>query len=462
MNILFRKFGVKVTAAIVLCMVAVVVFSGFLIYQITVKAQFESLRHRLKIIAQVAAQTVSAENVSSIPLNRTAIKVPAYQIVSDQLRKIKAANTQIKFVYILTKVDTSGIWKFVADADPVYKNGLQAFPGDTYNAARFPELIKAFDAPGADRKIETDEWGQTLSGYAPIRDTLGRPIAVLGVDMDAKDVYMMERKIYKRFLIVLFVGIAAALILGVIISQRVIAPVSQLIAGTRYIAQGNMHYHVDIKGDDEIGDLADSFNQMSASLELSRKKLLTYFYDAVTSLIRILEIRDHYTLGHSESVARYSELIALRMGMAPKTVEFFKKVVLLHDIGKVGVRDSVLLKPDKLTQEEWESIKLHPVLGEQILKPLLHDPQMLSVIRNHHERHDGGGYPDGLKGDQINIFVAITTVADSYDAMTSTRSYRKARPSSEAMEQLKKNKGAQFNPDVVETFLAILHENRSV
>lgn len=165
-------------------------------------------------------------------------------------------------------------------------------------------------------------------------------------------------------------------------------------------------------------------------------------------------------MGHSQSVADYAGKIAGHMGIDPKTVEMLKRVTLLHDIGKVGVRDNVLLKPGKPTDAEWENIKAHPVLGWQILKPILDDPQMLAVIRNHHERQDGKGYPDGLAYDQISLLVSIVTVADSYDAMTADRPYRRAMSRAQAIEQLLKGRGNQFHPDVVDAFVEILTQGK--
>jgi HD-GYP domain-containing protein (c-di-GMP phosphodiesterase class II) len=319
-------------------------------------------------------------------------------------------------------------------------------------------MLKAFDEPSADQRLEKDEWGTTLSGYAPIRGIDGKAIAILGVDMDASDVHLAETIIREKSIVVLCIGVMFAMLLGLFISSRVVNPINKLRTGIEYINEGHLHHQVKVIGDDEIAQLARSFNEMASGLHDSRQKLLNYFYDAVKVLVMLLEARDHYTLGHSESVAHYSEKIALRLGMDPKGVEFFKRVVLLHDIGKVGVRDNVLLKTTKLDQNEWEVIRLHPVLGEQILKPILDDPIMLSVVRNHHERYDGKGYPDGWAKDQIPLLVAIVTVADSYDAMTSTRSYRQAMSKDQAIEQLISNRGTQFHPDVVDVFLTILRE----
>ena len=460
MKSIFKRFDLRVVVAIVATISCVVILSDFLLFRFTYQAQLEGTRNQLKAIAQTAALLIDADKLVQVPLNKEGIHTSSYDYVDDQLKKIKAANPQVKFIYILKKVDNSNIWRFIVDADPEGDRGQHSYPGDTYDAGRFPEMLRGFNEPSADKKIETDEWGSTLSGYAPIRNSLGQPAAVLGVDIDAGGVYAIYHHAEAQALVILLAGIILAVILGLLISSRVVGPVNQLIAGTRYIADGNLHYRAHVSGDDEISELAGSFNSMAQSLEESRRKLLDYFYDTVKSLVLILEFKDQYTLGHSQSVADYAEKIAQRMGIDPKTLEMFKKVTLLHDIGKLGVKDNVLLKPDKLSADEWENIKIHPVLGEQILKPILNDPQMLAVIRNHHERQDGKGYPDALSRGEIPLLVAIVTVADSYDAMTSHRPYRKAMSQSDAIEQLQKGRGNQFHPDVVDVFLEILNEKK--
>ena len=452
----FQRFGIRVTAAIVLSMLFIVFLSTAIIYQFTIKSQFEGLRSSLKAIAQTAARTIDPQYVLQVPLNKEGSKSQAYAVVADHLKKIRAANPQIISIYIFTKIDNSEIWRFVVDEGRRNTLGQNSSPGTLYNAGRFQEMLRGFDEPTADRKIELDEWGKTLSGYAPIRDAVGKPIALLGVDIDARDVYMIQREVVTRTALVALIGIVLALVLGFLISGRVIDPVQRLIAGAKYVGEGNLNYHVHVFGDDEISQLADAFNQMARNLNLSRQKLFSYFFDTVQSMVKVLEIRDHYTMGHSESVALYAGRIALTMGIDAKTREMFHNVCLLHDIGKVGVRDSILLKPDKLSNEEWQIIQLHPVWGEQILKPILQDKVMLAVIRNHHERYDGNGYPDGLREGQIPLLVAITSVADSYDAMTSSRAYRKAMSPEQAIEQLVKGRGTQFNPEVVDAFLAVL------
>lgn len=453
-----RKFGVRVTAAIVLSMLAVTTLSGVLNYQLTFKSKFEDLRENLKVLAQVAAVNIDVDELKQIPLNAQGKATPSYAKIRDYLKKIRVANQQIVSIYILTKVDASNQWKFIVDDDERNRFKATCSPGDPYDAGRFLEMLHGYNEPSADKKIEIDEWGKTVSGYAPIRDAGGRPIAELGIDVDADSIYAMERQVIMQAMKVGVLGFIFSLFLGLLISGRVVGPVKKLIAGARYIGQGNYHHQVIVPGDDEIAHLSKAFNEMAANLMVTRQQALNHFFESVKSMAKVLEYRDKYTMGHSESVASYADKIAAQMGIDPRTREMFHNVCLLHDIGKVGVRDHVLLKPDKLNDEEWAAIKSHPVLGEQILRPILQDRTMLAVIRNHHERFDGTGYPDGLKDEQIPLLVAITTVADSYDAMTSNRAYRKGMSKEEAIEQLKRGRGKQFHPDVVDAFLTILNK----
>jgi HD-GYP domain-containing protein (c-di-GMP phosphodiesterase class II) len=134
---------------------------------------------------------------------------------------------------------------------------------------------------------------------------------------------------------------------------------------------------------------------------------------------------------------------------------------MLHDIGKLGIQDSILNKKEKLTDEEWDIVRQHPILGEDILRPVSLNREMLAIVRAHHERYDGKGYPDKLKGKEIDIFAQILSIADSYDAMTSARAYRSPLDQAKAIEELRKNKGAQFNGEIVDVFIEILKEEKT-
>ncbi|NRD78036.1 HD domain-containing protein [Bacillus sp. BRMEA1] len=173
----------------------------------------------------------------------------------------------------------------------------------------------------------------------------------------------------------------------------------------------------------------------------------------VKGVIATLELKDPYTRGHSERVANYAILLEKELGKFKKEEQksFFYSC-LLHDIGKVHIPDSILMKPGKLTEEEYKIIKSHPVVGADAVKNVDELRNSLSVIRSHHERWDGKGYPDQLKGDEIPFPARIVAIADAFDAMTSSRSYRGAMPVEEAYNRILEGQGSQFDPMLVEEF----------
>lgn len=185
---------------------------------------------------------------------------------------------------------------------------------------------------------------------------------------------------------------------------------------------------------------------------------VTYSYDKqletlAKGVIATLELKDSYTRGHSERVANYAVMLAEEMKQFTKEeLKMFYNACLLHDIGKINIPDHILMKPGKLTQEEFEIIKTHPVVGEEAIKNVAGLQGGLSVIRSHHEKWDGTGYPDRLSQKDIPILARITAIADAFDAMTSSRSYRLALSVEEAYQRIVDGSGTQFDPGLVEIF----------
>jgi len=173
---------------------------------------------------------------------------------------------------------------------------------------------------------------------------------------------------------------------------------------------------------------------------------------SITSLIVALEARDHYTRGHSEAVAMLVAEMAAYMNATPDEIETLTIAGRLHDLGKIGIPDSVLLKPGRLSDEEFTIIKDHPVVGATILGSIPSIKPMLPVILHHHERFDGKGYPDGLKGDQIPLWARITAVADTYHALTSDRPYREGMAEEKAFAIIEEVRGTQLCSECVDIF----------
>src|SRR5438552_13108250 len=176
--------------------------------------------------------------------------------------------------------------------------------------------------------------------------------------------------------------------------------------------------------------------------------------ERLQALVHFLEEKDPYTRGHSVRVANYALGIGRELGLAPAALDLISLGAELHDLGKIGVSEAVLHKPGKLSEAEYRHIMEHPVIGARVLAPLMRDaPAALAIVRSHHERLDGKGFPDGLKGEEIPLEVRIVTVADSFDAMTRLRPYRPALSVPKAMVELEDGKGMQFDPGAVQAFL---------
>jgi len=186
-------------------------------------------------------------------------------------------------------------------------------------------------------------------------------------------------------------------------------------------------------------------------LEIEQRLILA----SITSLCNALEARDAYTRGHSEAVSDIASRIAIQMGISKEEIELIRLGGKLHDLGKIGVIDSVLLKPGKLSDEEFAIIKRHPVIGGEILRPVPSMAPILPIVLYHHERIDGKGYPEGLRGSSIPLWARITAVGDTYHALTSDRPYRKGMPKDKAIEIIQQASGTQLCPDCVEVFITM-------
>jgi putative nucleotidyltransferase with HDIG domain len=200
--------------------------------------------------------------------------------------------------------------------------------------------------------------------------------------------------------------------------------------------------------------------QMAVAIENARlyAVLQDSTFQTVQALATSLEAKDNYTSGHSQRVTRYAMLIAHRLGLGQKDLENLRYASQLHDIGKIGITERILNKPDKLTDWEFAAIKDHPVIGERIINSLDFLDVVRDIIRHHHERWDGAGYPDNLAKEDIPLLARIMSIADSYDAMTTARPYRAALAPEAAAAEIKRCSGTQFDPRLVDVFLDVLRD----
>lgn len=207
-----------------------------------------------------------------------------------------------------------------------------------------------------------------------------------------------------------------------------------------------------------------AFRIYARELELS-KRLERFSMQMAASMITALDLKDNYTAQHSASVAQYALDIARELGLDRREQNLAHLAGLLHDLGKISVPDDVLGSTERLSQNEWEILKFHSVAGQRILSDMSEFSDLSSIVRHHHERYDGSGYPDGLAGEEIPLLSRVVSVADAYSAMVSDRPYHRKRTPEEAMEELERQKGQQFDPEVTDAFIRILrranHEYRT-
>lgn len=201
--------------------------------------------------------------------------------------------------------------------------------------------------------------------------------------------------------------------------------------------------------------------EINTELKDANEKLEKAYMESIETLRFTVEAKDSYTRGHSDRVSEYSVLIGQKLGLSDEDINTLKIGGLFHDIGKIGVPDSILLKDAKLTDDEYSEIKNHPTIGAHILSNATIFSNVLPVVKHHHERYDGNGYPGKLKGEDIPYLARITAIADSFDAMTSKRTYRNSLSLDIVKSEIERCKGSQFDPNYADTFLDILNNEYS-
>lgn len=640
------KIGKRLFIGITLTLVTISLTITMKLYSDSASALHQQVRVRLMHVASVMASQIKVDKVKSI----VSIKDESssgYITLKNQLGKMNDANKSVTYVYIMRHTSNPKILQFVLDNSVDEKD--MSHVGDKYDTTHCPEILKAFTRPSADFEATKDQWGEFISAYAPIYDKSGKAIAILGVDMSVANLRAEQHKLYVSVFKTAIWVVLAAFILSVLVTILVLQRLGEFMDAANQVSSGNLDYRINVKWKDEIGDFANTFNSMVASVQEAREKIVecssrdtltglynhmyfhtkldeeldrakrydrnlsvvmidldrfksvndtyghmvgdsavaqlasvlveqlrttdiairyggdefavilpeadsesatatarrireyvekheflavpfcdlikpgikdtaprmrltmtagvasfpkdhdskdglamaadialcrakhirrnsVYSYEApesgelfdpqklfdalhntgnsaVASLTEEVDSKDRHDSGHSERVAEYAQQIAEAVDIDIEWVNGMRIAGLLHDIGKTGVPESILNKPGSLSDEERRVINQHPVISAGILRRAPQLDQILPAVLFHHERWDGKGYPDGLKGEQIPITARIMAIADSFDAMTSDRPYRKAMSVEEALNEILAGAGGQFDPELVSKFI---------
>lgn len=281
-------------------------------------------------------------------------------------------------------------------------------------------------------------------------------IAILLVISEKNFTFSNFKRIYYSIGIVLLANIVVTFIVFFFIIKKMRLVAKRNKDRLTYIAMGNYHSRMELSGYEEIDNNNKCINKLIDEVENRINELQSSRSATIGMLTSSLEAKDPYTKGHSVRVAEYSCRIAKEMGLSKVFIEKLKQAALLHDIGKIGVHEDILNKPGKLTDEEYDKVKQHPYTAAQILSGYEAFKDLKEIVISHHERFDGKGYPFGLKGKDISIGGRIISVADTFDAVTSDRVYRKGMSKDKATEILLKESGEQFDPEVINAFMDIV------
>lgn len=285
----------------------------------------------------------------------------------------------------------------------------------------------------------------------------------LGIDKASleQSKVLARRKIFFVAALVLLAGSIATLFVSRIVTQ----PVARLSEGVSRLKSGQYRDPIAAFTQDELGDLTRNFNAMAAELLAQKERLAAYadsldtaYLDTVKILAAAIDARDPYTLGHSQRVAGLSLLLGRKLGLDPQSLRELEIACFLHDVGKIRVPDRILAKEGPLDPEETALMVRHVRHGADILGLAASLQRFIPTALSHHEHYDGRGYPVGMQGDEIPLFAAIVAIADAYDAMTSSRPYRAGRSATEAVAELRRCRGTQFSPHLVDLFVSALTE----
>ena len=365
--------------------------------------------------AQLAANELNADRINDWLENGSDEE---YEIQSEMLKNVMENTPNLKYLYIY-QIREDGC-HVVFDTDPEAPGmlgDLQEF--DESFEEYIPNLLEGKPISNIESK---DTFGWLLTHYEPIYDSNGNCVAYAGADISMDEIKDYTQK-YVMIIVLIAVGfLAACVIIGLKMSIN--------------------HYKAD-----ELDMLREQ--------QQRDKKLIR---EIIESFAKVIDMKDSYTQGHSTRVAKYTKMLATELGYDEDTIDQYYNIALMHDIGKIAIPDQVLNKPGKLTDEEYGIIKSHTERGYDVLKNISLMPDIVVGAEAHHERPDGTGYPNHLKGDEIPRVAQIIAVADTFDAMYSDRPYRKRMNFDKAVSIIKDVSGTQLTSDVVDAFLRLVEK----
>ena len=336
------------------------------------------------------------------------------------------------------------------------------------------ERGKAYSAPPQGKALgtfletqahEIMQKGRELIEFSTPIFFAGKRVGTVSLAISRDSILTAQKNIRKSIAVAAAIFLVVALLGTFAIASFITTPVKNLSSGVNELASGMDFHPIPYRSRDELGELTRNFNRMAETilsqknrLSRSAKDLEESYIATVRVLAASIDARDPYTLGHSTRVAFLACELGRKLGFSTQEIEHLEKACLFHDVGKIRTPDEILLKEQRLTTQEIRLMQRHPDNGADILRmaPSLH--RYIPVVRYHHEWYNGKGYPEGRMKSEIPIHAQIISLADAFDAMTSSRPYRKGLTTREALEEIRRFRGTQFSPELTDVFIRMVNE----
>jgi HD-GYP domain-containing protein (c-di-GMP phosphodiesterase class II) len=336
--------------------------------------------------------------------------------------------------------------------------------GEAYSPSK-GAIFKTYE-DGTTIKELSDSYGDYFEVKSPIV-FMDKNLGSVVLNINKSVFYSAQRNMREKtawvFALILLIGTTGSLFL----TSRLTRPIQELSLGVQELKEGLGYRQLKVYSRDELGRLTESFNEMSELITDQKDKLSKYAQDLEESYVETVKVlsaaidaKDHYTLGHSARVSQLSVALGEEAGLSKSELEDLRIACMFHDIGKIKIPDSILLKEGKLDPPEITEMMRHPEYGAEIIGKASSLIRYIPVVRHHHEWYDGTGYPDGLSRDEIPLSAAITCLVDAFDAMTSDRPYRRALTEEEALKMIQDLSGKQFSPELVKKFIGLFKKMR--
>ncbi|MCP3103764.1 HD domain-containing protein [Myxococcus sp. K15C18031901] len=381
--------------------------------------------------------------------------------VGEPVQGFIAADVSLAGLRQMLEQERVGSTGFAYLADPrghliVGGGGVAALGGDVSQRSPVAHLLRQRASPLGTETFHVGNFGEgrdaVVAAYTVLPETGWAIVSEQPVEHAYRQVETMERRIF----VGLGAAILVALVLAALFSRNLTRPLKVFTDGAMELARGKFGVEVNIPQKNELGELALTFNYMSKQLlayDMENRGLYESlekgYLETIVALANSIDSKDAYTRGHSQRVGDISVEVGREMNLTERELRQLQYGGILHDIGKIGIVESILCKQSRLTDQEMAIMREHPAIGDAIIGPVSFLGAVRACVRHHHERWDGTGYPDKLQGEGIPLLARIVACADTFDACTSTRPYQKAMPLEKAMEILDSLSGAQLDPQVV-------------